>query len=183
MRPDASFVGQPIRSLQQMLRHLAEADSSYLTVIPDGIYGNDTIAAVSNFQRLHGLPVTGITDQITWDAIYEAFEPARIQVQEAEPLMLVLNPGQVIRKGERHPHVGVLQAVLALLSEVYESISMPSHSGILDDATSDSLSSFQYLNGLPMTGQLDKHTWKHLALHYPMAANLYTSRGRAEGRL
>jgi hypothetical protein len=28
-----------------------------------------------------------------------------------------------------------------------------------------------------MTGHLDKHTWKHLALHYPLASNLHTSRG------
>ena len=183
MRPDATFVGQPIRALQQMLRYLAESDGNYLTVVPDGIYGGETISAVSNFQRLHGLPVTGITDQATWDAIYDRYVPARIQVQEAEPLMLVLNPNQVIRKGERHPHIGVVQAVLALLSQVYNSISMPSLNGILDDATADSLSSFQYLNGMPMTGNLDKVTWKQLALQYPMAANLYTTRGGPEGRL
>ena len=43
---------------------------------------------------------------------------------------------------------------------------------ILDEPTADSLSSFQILCGLPMTGTLDKHTWKHLALHYPLATNL-----------
>ena len=91
---------------------------------------------------------------------------------------MVLNPNQVIRKGEAHPHMGVVQAVLSLLSEVYGSVAMPSKSGILDDATADSLSSFQYLNGLPMTGNLDKHTWKHLALHYPMAVILQQNRGK-----
>ena len=178
MRPNGSFVSQPIRSLQTMLRHLAENDSRYLTVVPDGIYGNTTMAAVSNFQRLHGIPVTGVTDQDTWEAILAEYLPALIQIAEAEPLMLVLNPNQVIRRGERHPHMGVVQAVLALLSEVYGSISMPSRSGILDEQTADSLSSFQYLNSLPMTGHLDKTTWKHMALHYPLAANLFTSRGK-----
>jgi len=177
MRPNESFVGQPIRSLQTMLRHLAESDSRYQTVVPDGIYGNSTRAAVANFQRIHGIPVTGITDQNTWESILTEYLPARIRVAEAEALIPVLNPNQVIRRGERHPVVGVAQAVLALLAEVYSSIPAPGFSGLLDDATSDALASFQYLNSLPMTGQLDKHTWKHLALQYPLASNLHTSRG------
>ena len=177
MRPPESFIGQPIRSLQTMLRVIAEQDRTYPSLIPDGIYGRDTIQAVTHFQRRHGLPVTGITDQNTWDAIVAVYDPALIQVAEAEPLNIVLNPNQVIRRGERNPQLYLVQAMLAVLSEVYESISRPNHSGLLDDATADAIASFQYLNGLPMTGNLDKHTWKHLALHYPLAANLQTSRG------
>lgn len=176
MRPGESFVSQPIRSLQTMLRVIAEQDPSHETVIPDGIYGPATMSAVSGFQRRHGLPITGVTDQDTWDAIVAIYEPARIQVVEAEPLGIILNANQVIRKGERHPHLHLVQGMLTVLSEVYGSIGMPSRNGILDEATADSISSFQALNSLPMTGQLDKHTWKHLALHYPLAANLQINR-------
>ena len=59
MRPLSSFVGQPIRSLQTMLRVIAEDDPTHLRIVPDGIYGPETTAAVSTFQRKHGLPVTG----------------------------------------------------------------------------------------------------------------------------
>lgn len=172
MRPPESFIGQPIRSLQTMLRVIAEDDPSHIPLIPDGIYGPETTAAVSRFQRLHGIPATGVTDQSTWEAIVTAFDPALIRLDTAQELNIILNPGQVIRKGERHPHIRLVQAMLAVLSEAYESIGMPSQSGILDDATEDSLSTFQRLSGLPMTGHLDKHTWKHLSLHYPLAANL-----------
>ena len=175
MRPSESFVGQPIRSLQQMLRTIAEQDGDYETLIPDGIYGPATMSAVSTFQRRHGLGVTGITDQATWEAVVARYELARIQVEEAESLQIVLNPNQVIRRGERHPHLYVIQGVLQALAEVYGSISEPSHSGILDAATADAIASFQYLAGLPMTGNLDKHTWKHLALQYPLAANLQSN--------
>ena len=177
MRPGESFVGQPIRSLQTMLRVLAEQDPRHKSLIPDGIYGPETMAAVSTFQRLHGLPVTGVTDLTTWEAIHADYEPALINIGAAEGLEIILNPNQIIRKGERHPNVWVLQAMLAVLAEIYESIGTPSHTGILDDATSDSLADFQMLSGLPMTGRLDKITWKHLALHYPLAANLWISRG------
>lgn len=177
MRLPESFIGQPIRSLQTMLRVIAENDSAHERIIPDGIYGPETVSAVSTFQRIHGLSVTGVTDNRTWDTIVDIYEEALIEQVEAQPLLVILNPGQVIRKGERHPHLYLVQAMLTVLAEVYESIGKPSASGILDDATADALSSFQALNGLPMTGHLDKHTWRHLVLQYPLAANLQTSQG------
>ena len=177
MRPPESFIGQPIRSLQTMLRVLAEDDPSHMSIIPDGIYGPETRAAVSTFQRKHGLPVTGVTDQQTWEAIVRHYEPALVRVDEAYPLNIILNPGQVIRKGERHPHVYLAQGMLAVLAQVYQSILAPGLTGLLDIPTADALASFQQLSGLPMTGNLDKHTWKHLALQYPLAANLYINGG------
>ena len=172
MRPPESFTGQPIRSLQTMLWVIAENDPSHIPVIPDGIYGPETMKAVSAFQRLHGLPVTGVTDQQTWETVVAIYEPALVEQDSAYPLDIILNPGQTIRSGERHPHLYLVQSMLLVLSQVYGSVSQPSHTGIHDSATEDSIVSFQQLSGLPMTGQLDKHTWKHLALQYPLAANL-----------
>lgn len=171
MRPPESFVGQPIRSLQTMLQVIAEADPSHASLIPDGIYGPETLAAVSDFQRKHGLPVTGVTDQATWEAIVAVFTPSLVEISQAQPLNILLNPHQVLRRGSRHPHVYLIQAMLIVLSETYKSVSRPGLTGVLDGATADSLSTFQYLAALPMTGQLDKATWRHLALQYPLAAS------------
>lgn len=182
MRPNESFVGQPIRSLQTMLRVLAEQDARYSRVVPDGIYGPQTMAAVSSFQHIHGLPVTGITDQTTWETIVAAYNPTLIQVDAAQPVEIILNPNEVLVRGQASPYLYVAQALLMVLSEVYASIGKPSQSGILDEATADALASFQALNGLPMTGNLDKVTWKNLALHFPLAANLGKGQSQAEGR-
>lgn len=172
MRPPESFIGQPIRSLQTMLRVLAENDPSYVPIVPDGIYGPETMRAVSTFQRKHGLPVTGVTNQPTWEAVVAVYEPALIEQDSAQPVEIILNPGQVIRRGERNPNLYLAQAILTVLSQIYSSITAPAMTGILDEATADALASLQQLSGLPMTGNLDKHTWKHLALQYPLAANL-----------
>lgn len=172
MRPPESFLGQPIRSLQTMLRVIAEADPSHISVIPDGIYGPETMNAVSDFQRRHGLPVTGVTNQETWEAIVAVYTPALVEIDQAQPINVILNPGQVIRRGQRHPNVYLAQSILTVLAQVYKSVALPSLTGLLDNATADSLSTFQALSALPMTGNLDKQTWRHLALHYPLAANL-----------
>ena len=155
-----------------MLRTLAEFDHRYETLIPDGIYGSSTRSAVTKFQRLHGLPPTGITDQQTWEQIVTEYEPALIQVAEAQMLDVILEPNQVIRKGERHPHIYIVQAILAVLQDAYASIGPVSHTGLLDEATANAIAAFQGLSGLPMTGNLDKITWKALALHYPHAARI-----------
>ncbi len=182
MKPGESFVSQPIRSLQTMLRALAEHDDRYQTVVPDGVYSSQTMSAVSQFQRNHGLPVTGVTDQATWEEIVRRYEPAIVFVDQAEPVEIILNPNEVLLLGDSSPYLYVAQALLLVLSQVYGSVGTPSMTGILDDATADSLSSFQSLIGLPITGNLDKVTWKHLALHFPLAANLGQGQTQAESR-
>lgn len=171
MRPPESFIGQPIRSLQTMLRVIAEDDDRHTSIVPDGIYGPETMAAVSNFQRIHGLPITGVTDQQTWETVVAVYEPASTRQVEAQPLEIILSPNQVIRKGERNANLYLVQSILIVLSEQYQSITPPNANGILDDVTQEAIAAFQSLSGLPMTGNLDKVTWKHLALQYPLAAN------------
>lgn len=171
MRPPESFIAQPIRSLQTMLRVIRE-DAGYTdNVIPDGIYGSTTMEAVSQFQREHGLPITGVTDQQTWERITAEYQSALVRIDAAQPLQLILNPGQVLRKGEYHPYLYLIQAMLMAISEVYESVPMPPMTGILDIPTAEAVSAFQYLSDLPQTGEIDKITWKHLALQYPLAVN------------
>ena len=171
MRPGESFIGQPIRSLQTMLRLIGEHTGQPESLIPDGIYGPNTVRSVSAFQRRHGLPVTGMTDQSTWEAIVAVYEPALVEQDHAQVVEILLNPGQVIRRGERHPHLYLVQGMLLALNDAYGSIGSLAVTGILDDATEDAIFSFQRLSGLPATGPLDKNTWKALALQYPLAVN------------
>ena len=171
MRPPESFIGQPVRSLQTMLRVIAQEDEDQPSLVPDGIYGEQTVGAVAAFQRNRGLPPTGVADQITWEAIVAAYEPAMTRVGAATPVELILHPGQILRRGIQEPNVYIIQAILMVLSNTYGSVTPPGMTGVLDEATSESIASFQELSGLPMTGELDKVTWKHLAIHYPLAAN------------
>ena len=170
MRPGESFVQQPVRSLQTMLRVLAEDDPSLPTVIPDGIYGPSTMIAVTAFQRRQGIPVTGITDENTWDQIADAYSTARVRVEKAEPIEILLEPGQVILIGESSPYVYLLQGMLAQLSKDHSDILLPGMSGVLDFDTSESLRGFQILAGLPNTGTLDRITWKHLVRQFTLNA-------------
>ena len=170
MRPGESFIQQPVRSLQTMLRVIAEDDPSLPVVIPDGIYGPATMIAVTAFQRRENIPITGITDESTWARIVEAYEPALTRVGKAEPIEILLEPKQVIVIGENSPYVYLLQAMLAQLSNEYPIIELPELTGILDHKTSRALQGFQNIAGLPDTGTLDRITWKHLVRQFTLNA-------------
>ena len=171
MRPGESFVEQPIRSLQTMLRVIAEDDPRLPSIVPDGIYGPTTMQAVSAFQRQYGLPVTGIVDQVTWDQIVAIYEPALIRIGPAEPIEILMEPGEVFRLGDSNAYIYLLQSILTQLSNDNPTISPPDHNGVLDNPTSQALAAFQLLAGLPPTGELDKITWKYLSRQFTLSAN------------
>ena len=175
MRPSESFVEQPIRDLQTMLRVLSEDDKSLPTVVPDGIYGPTTMHAVSAFQRREGIPATGIVDQKTWDQVVKAYEPALIRVGKAQPIEIILDPGQVFSFGDSSPYIYLLQSMLTQLSGDHPTISPPGHSGIMDEDTVRSLLAFQQLADLAQTGEFDKITWKNLVHHFTLNAHHKTA--------
>ena len=170
MRPGESFVEQPVRSLQTMLRVIAEDDPRLPILIPDGIYGPSTMIAVTAFQRREGIPVTGIADENTWTQVVAAYEAALIRVGKAEPIEILLEPGQIIILGESSPYVYLLQGMLAQLSKDHPDVLIPGFGGVLDSETADSLRGFQKLAGLPVTGTLDRVTWYHLVRQFALNA-------------
>ncbi len=176
MKPGESFVEQPIRSLQTMLRVIAEDDPRLPTVVPDGIYGPATLSSVSAFQRLYGLPITGVTDQQTWEQIVAVYEPALIRIDKAEPIEILMEPGEVFRIGDSNAYIFLLQGILMQLSRDNPSIISPNHNGVLDDPTSEALAAFQLLAGLPPTGELDKITWKYLVKQFTLSAGRQSAR-------
>lgn len=171
MRPGESFVGQPIRSLQTMLRVIAE-DGGYIpTVIPDGIYGPSTMNAISAFQRYYGLPVSGVADQSTWDKVAEIYELSIVNVGKAEPIEILIEPGQVFVLGDASPYLYLAQSMLIYLADDHLAIPLALHTGILDAETVAALRAFQILSGLPETGDLDRNTWKNLSKQFTANAH------------
>ncbi|MCI5857183.1 MAG: peptidoglycan-binding protein [Agathobacter sp.] len=67
--------GAKVRQMQEQLARISKSYPAIPTISADGIYGNKTKEAVEAFQRVFGLPVTGVVDYKTWyeiSAIYVA---------------------------------------------------------------------------------------------------------------
>jgi hypothetical protein len=63
---DIGSSGQKVRQLQEQLNLIGEFYNSIPVLSVDGIYGEKTAAAVSAFQKIFDMPVSGIVDFPTW---------------------------------------------------------------------------------------------------------------------
>lgn len=158
------YLGKPIRSLQSMLRLLAQEDSDLLSVIPDGIYGKSTLHSVSSFQKKYGLPVTGVVNEATWQCIADAYTQALIRQGPANPLLIYLGPGQIMDEANPTEHIWLIQSMLHVLSEHFQNIPQVIVTGSNDKQTQAAVSALKKYAGLDdiSGGNVDKKTWKYL---------------------
>ena len=65
--------GEKVRLLQTMLAALAQRVPGLNPIIPDGVFGPATAAAVTAFQRYAQLPISGDAGVLTWNAVLDTY--------------------------------------------------------------------------------------------------------------
>ncbi len=65
--------GDKVRQMQQQLNRIAQNYPAIPRISVDGIYGPRTADAVRAFQRIFGLPATGVVDYPTWYKISQIY--------------------------------------------------------------------------------------------------------------
>ncbi len=65
--------GAKVRQMQEQLNRIAQTYPALPALTADGIYGERTRQAVADFQRVFGLPVTGVVDYPTWFKISDIY--------------------------------------------------------------------------------------------------------------
>ena len=168
MNPERSYYNQPIRSLQTMLRTIALFSDEYQRIVPDGIYGPETQAAINTFQRNRGLPVTGITNQRTWDEVVRMYDSAVEALSPVQDVQYNIPTEFPFSRGDHNPRLKIAQFMLREIAEQYACVCSPELTGLMDEVMVNSVSEFQNLSGLPATGKLDKTTWNNLVLQYSL---------------
>lgn len=159
-------VGQPVQSLQTMLRAIAQYDNQVHPVIPDGIYSKDTVASVSSFQKRHGLPVTGITDMQTWYAVADEYRRALVEIGPAEPVNPIFQRGQVIRANEVNEHLYMIHGMMRAISHFYPSMPQVLCNNVHDDVSVAAIKWMQIRASLDPTGEITRNTWRYLSRLY-----------------
>ena len=166
---DLSKEENRVRQVQTMLRYLSFAlDEPIYTVNVTGKYDKQTENAVRHFQAKNKLPVTGIVDLDTWNALSAQY--VRENERRAPVLLYPIGTSAdyVTPQGEVSDVVLILQAILNSLRTWYDYEHIPP-SGIYERKTADAVRLFQSANSLPMTGSADRETWQRLAREYNSA--------------
>ena len=70
---DIGSSGPKVRQIQEQLNAIARSYPALPKIAADGIYGEATQNAVREFQKVFGLPVTGVVDYPTWYEIQEIY--------------------------------------------------------------------------------------------------------------
>ena len=111
-----------IFDLQTFLRRIQQAEAALLARA-GRIFGSQTAAAVREYQQQNCLPVTGIADQRTWNAIYATY--AALIAADALPMQTAFFPPEsdaVLKPGAKSPTVYVIQLMLGEIAPHYNRI-------------------------------------------------------------
>ena len=165
MNTPVNYVGQPIRSLQTMLRTIAHADKTLLKLVPDGIYGPNTVQAVREFQRQNNLPVTGETDNATWNRLVAVYTVQSPSVLPAAQVAIRWTPNRTLAAGRRN-----IQSMLRSLARFYANAPALTVTGVHDAPSVAAIKWLQKLAALPPTGEIDQTTWAYLSGLYTLAS-------------
>ncbi|MBQ4066353.1 MAG: peptidoglycan-binding protein [Clostridia bacterium] len=160
-----------IMQLQKKLRSLSKwTQDPSLSVAVDGIYGNRLREAVSHFQELYGLDITGVADFLTWESIDDEYRYYAELFGKSRSLSPFPDePDFSIGQGDRSDVVLIVQLMLNELRIFYDLYGYIHPNGRYGTATSNAVREFQRLGGLDMTGRVDRLTWNRLAEEYNVA--------------
>lgn len=129
-----------------------------------GEYDPQTEESVRSFQRVYGLPETGIVDETTWNDIYRAYAgiQASIPVEDAE-WVTALYPGFILQEGMTSPYIRVLQQYLSYIHQTISSIPEVRDTGYFGPITKSAVTEFQRFAGLNPNGVVGAVTWDGIA--------------------
>lgn len=156
--------GDKVRVLQLRLNRISDNYPSIPKIATvDGIFAEDTEAAVIRFQEIFDLLPDGIVGNATWYAVNRIYNAVkRLNELDSEGIRLEevtkQYPG-VLSLGSEGLGVRNIQYFLLYLSRFYSSISPVSIDGIFGNETRQSVISAQNTFGLLEDGVVGENTW------------------------
>lgn len=169
---ERELLGQPVRSLQYMLRRLSLKEEVLPRIVPDGVFGEETLEAVMIFQREFHPPVTGVVNRDTWNAIHDRWQDAEQELGEARSVRVYPAGNRIAQPGATHEFLVLPQAMFQVLAEHLEGITVHLADGHHGPESVANTRWLQRAAGLQETGAMDRRTWDALSRLYEVFADL-----------
>ncbi len=163
--------GNEVAQIQIKLNRIAKNYPAIPKISPvDGIFGDETEAAVREFQSIFNLAVDGLVGRSTWYAIQRVYAAVKrlndLGSEGISPEEVTNLFSQVLDEGDRGIGVRELQFFLNFISLYNESVPYVTIDGIFGPLTRAAVEAFQSLYGLDVTGVVDIETWDYLYRAY-----------------
>ena len=133
---------------------------------PSGTFDETTKEAVSAFQEVFNLPVTGTIDKATWYAIRKIYTSVtNLAELTSEGIIISEIPEYTPTPGPEEivPRIQEVQYFLNVLSAYYDTIPSVDINAVLDTQTRSAIMEFQKTFNLPITGLVDEQTWNSMS--------------------
>ena len=167
MATDNPTYSTAVANIQRYLRRIAPStvDRELFSVPVDGIYGSRTRDAISEFQRITGLPATGVVNKATWDSLFGEYQRITLENDQriSPDFFPAIPPDYETDIGERSSFVTILQLILDELRISYDTLPPFAQNGIFDTDTSLAVKEFQRIHLLPQTGRVNRRTWNAMS--------------------
>ncbi len=170
-----SYPGTPLRvgsrgpsvvQAQVMLNRIGQNYPSIPRVATDGIFGQQTEAAVRRFQEIFNLTVDGIIGEATWYQLVRLYvgvtNLAELESQGQTFYAINWQAPNNLQSGSRGQKVSQLQYMLNVMAEYVPSIPSVAVDGIFGPRTQEAVIAFQRFAGLPEDGLVGPQTWNAL---------------------
>lgn len=157
--------GDSVRVIQYYLAVIAAYYAAVPTVAVNGVFDQQTEAAVRAFQQQFGLAQDGIVGRQTWQKMEDVYESIRTSTELIDG-GVVLFPGRVLQSGFQGEDVATIQEYLAYIADTYPAIPAPAVTGVYGMETVQAVEAFQQRFGLPVTGTVGVTTWDAIATLY-----------------
>ena len=167
-----------IRQFQNYLYSISLKDASVPRIVPDGIYGKKTKAAVTAYQRTRGLKATGDADMKTWQAVKDEYERITAEYSSPAPLCVFPGYGYTVKIGDKGDVPAFIQIILRCLSGEYGFTATDNISGEYSQKDAEEIKILQNIHGLQKTGEVDIFTWNCICSDYNMFCSLCEYNGR-----
>ncbi len=165
---DMPFYKESVRQIQVYLYDISRVDRDIPRVNPDGIYGSTTVESVTAFQRKYGLTPDGRVN-------YETFRKLSSEHEKADALLSAPNgispfnqplKDGITKIGDKSDLIMIVKIMLKALGVSYPCGEELNSDNIFDADTERAVREFQFIQGLPSNGIINKETWNRLALAY-----------------
>ena len=158
--------GPEVKNIQYYLAVIGAYYESVLPVEITGYYGPETENSVRSFQKVFGLPETGIVNRMIWNDLYRAYKGIVEAIPIDESVDVILFQGRVLKEGMSGEDVKKMQEYLSYINKSYPNIPAVNNTGYFGPMTKSSVIAFQRQFGINPTGYVGALTWNEIASVY-----------------
>ena len=126
-------------------------------------FDQELLDAVYTFQRVYGLPVDGVVDRETWNALQTAYQKVLAELPEDyRQFAGEVYPGRFLVRGDRGEQVALMQERLNQISREDETLPSLVVDGIFGPATQQAVLTLQRQLGFDPTGAVGPVLWAQI---------------------